>query len=226
MISRGSLPSAAVTCAGFSSFTRSGPFVGRGEGRLIASSRRLNLRSGRYARGAMLVAAAVPLLLIAIWVRTPTLPRTAGGGGGNAGERLSAAEGAIRALERAIDDTKARLQSHADNALHAPDDPEAAFAVLSNRSPLRDDESVVLYAGTRPLAWAGTMRVDPDSITAPVSVTFSEFYTTLNVVRVRGDRRAVASSVIEAFPPADRLTETLENQLAAEQGVTGYDFAL
>src|ERR1051325_3533076 len=196
MISRGSLPSAAVTCAGFSSFTRSGPFVGRGEGRLIASSRRLNLRSGRYARGAMLVAAAVPLLLIAMWVRTPTLPRTAGGGAANGGERLSTAEGAIRALERAIADTRARLELRADNALQAPDDPEAAFAFLTNRSPLRDDESVVLYAGSRPLAWTGPMRVDPASITAPVSVTFSTFYTTLNVVRVRGARRAIASAVL------------------------------
>ena len=173
----------------------------------------------------MLVAAAVPLLLIAIWVRTPTLPRTAGGGAANAGERLSAAEGAIRALERALNDTRTRLESRADNALEAPPDPVTAFAFLSNRSQLRDDESVVLYASGRPLAWTGAMRVDPDSITAPVSVTFSEFYTTLNVVRSRGNRRAVASAVLEAFAPADRLTETLENQLAAEQGVTGYDFS-
>src|SRR5256885_12356404 len=102
MISRGSLPSAAVTCAGFSSFTRSGPFAGRGEGRLIASSRRLNVRSGRFARGAMLGAAAVLLLVIAIWVRTPSLPRTADGGLPTAGERVNAAEGAVRALGRAL----------------------------------------------------------------------------------------------------------------------------
>src|SRR2546423_9574641 len=129
MISRGSLPSAAVTCAGFSSFTRSGPFVGREEGRLIASSPRLNLRSRRFARGAMLLAAAVPLLLIAIWVRTPTLPRTAGGGAANAGERLSAGEGAIRALARALEDTRIRLQSRTDHAHQTPADPGPAVAV-------------------------------------------------------------------------------------------------
>src|SRR2546423_6518180 len=226
MISRGSVATAAVTCGGFSAFTRSGPFVGREEGRLIASSARLNLRSRRFGRGEMLAAGAVRLRRIAIGVRTRPLPRAAGGGGANAGERLSAAEGAIRALARALEDTRTRLESRADNALQAPAEPVAAFAFLSHRSPLRDDESFVVYAGNRPLAWTGAMRVDPDSITAPVSVTFSEFYTTLNVVRSRGNRRAVASAVLEAFAPADRLTETLENQLAAEQGVTGYDFSL
>src|SRR5689334_1490371 len=69
------------------------------------------------------------------------------------------------------------------------------------------------------------MRIDPDSIRAPVSVTFTPFYTTLNVVAKRGNRRAVASAVLEAFPPADRFTQTLENLLATQQGVTGYDFA-
>ncbi|HEX6628583.1 MAG TPA: ATP-binding protein [Gemmatimonadaceae bacterium] len=173
----------------------------------------------------MLVGAAIPLLLIAIWVRTPTLPRTAGGGAATSGERLNAAEGALRALERALAETKERLESRVNGALDAPADPQGAFDFLSNRSPVRDGESVVLYVDDRPLAWAGSVRIDPDSIVAPLSVTFSPFYTTLNVTTTRGNRRAVASAVLEAFPPADRLTETLENQLAAEQGVTGYDFS-
>src|SRR6476659_2625120 len=134
MISRGSLPSAAVTCAGFSSFTRSAPVVGRGEGRLIASSRRLNLRSGRFARGAILAAGAIPLLLIALWVRTPSLPRTAGGGKGNGAETLNAAEGAIRALERALDETRSRLASQAVSSLDAPAEQQAAFDYLAKRS--------------------------------------------------------------------------------------------
>src|SRR5689334_7036393 len=156
MISRGSLPSAAVTCAGFSSFTRSAPVVGRGEGRLIASSRRLNLRSGRLARGAMLVAGAIPLLIIALWVRTPTLPRTAGGGVGNPAETLNAAEGAIRALQRALAETRARLQSQVRSALDAPADQQAAFDYLARRSTVREEESLILYSDNRPLAWTGS----------------------------------------------------------------------
>src|ERR1051325_11410626 len=144
MISRGSLPSAAVTCAGFSSLTWSGPFVGRGGGRLIASSRKLNLRSGAFGRGAMLAAGAIPLLLIALWVRTPTLPRTAGGAAANGAERVNAAEGAVRALERALDETRLRLQSQVSAALDAPTDQQAAFDFLARRSQVRDGEAVIL----------------------------------------------------------------------------------
>ncbi len=173
----------------------------------------------------MLAAAAVPLLLIGLWVRTPTIPRTANGAARNGGETLSAAEGALRALERALEETRSRLASQAKSALDAPPDQQAAFDFLARRSPARDGESVMLYADNRPFAWTGLMRIDPGSIGAPVSVTFSPFYTTLNVVATRGNRRAIASAVLEAFPPADRLTQTLEQMLATQQGVTGYDFS-
>ncbi|HJP85082.1 MAG TPA: ATP-binding protein [Gemmatimonadaceae bacterium] len=176
-------------------------------------------------RGAILGAAAAVLLLIAIWVRTPTLPRTAEGGLPTAGERVNAAEAALRALGRALEDTRQRLEQRAKIALDAPVDQRAAFEFLASRSPVRDGESVILYDSSRPLAWAGTTRVNPDSVIAPVSVTFSPFYTTLDVVVARGNRRALATSVLEAFAPADRLTTTLEEQLATEQGVTGYDFS-
>jgi signal transduction histidine kinase len=138
---------------------------------------------------------------------------------------VSAAEGAIGALGRALADTRQRLTQHASQALDAPVDPAAAFDFLARRSPLRDGESVILYIDGRAVAWAGAFRIDPDSVLSPVSVTFSPFYTTLNVVQTRGNRRAVATSVLEAFAPADRLTETLEKQLATEQGVTGYEFS-
>ena len=173
----------------------------------------------------MLAAGAIPLLLIALWVRTPTIPRTAGGGAANGAETLNAAEGAIRALQRALDETRSRLETQVSSALDAPADQRAAFDYLARRSQVRDGESVIVYADSRPFAWTGAMRIDPTTIGAPVSVTFSPFYTTLNVVATRGTRRAIASAVLEAFAPADRLTPTLENRLATEQGVTGYDFS-
>src|SRR6266404_2430805 len=224
-MSRGSLPSIAVTCAGLSSLTRSGPETGMGEGRVIASAGSPNVRSGRTRRRAILAAAAIPLFLIAMWVRTPALPRTAGPVSPNGSERLDAAEGALRALERALVDTRQRLSDRATSALGAPATPEEAFAFLSTRSPERDGESVVLFDRDRALAWSGEMRIDPDTLTSPISVTFSPFYTTLNVVATRGTRRAVASAVLRAAPPADRLTESLDARLAPAQGVTSYVFS-
>src|SRR6185503_17563737 len=77
----------------------------------------------------------------------------------------------------------------------------------------------------RPFAWSGEMRVDPDTMRAPMSVSFSPFYVTLNVVKARGDRRAVASVVLDAAPPANRLTQSMDSLVSAAQSVASYDFA-
>ncbi len=173
-----------------------------GEGRVIASGvGLLNVRSGSLRRRAILAAAAVPLLLIALWVRTPALPYAGGPVAANGNERANAASGALRALERALVDTREQLEERATRALDAPADPARAFDFLSTRIPRRDGESVVLFDRGRPLAWSGEMRIDPDTLTGPVSVTFNAFYTTLNVVKSRDGRRAVASAVLSAAPP-------------------------
>ncbi|MFL5487422.1 MAG: ATP-binding protein [Gemmatimonadaceae bacterium] len=138
---------------------------------------------------------------------------------------MNAAEGALRTLARALADTRARLDERATRAIDAPSDPQSAFDFLATRSPLRRGESVVLFDRNRPFAWSGEMRIDPDSITSPLSVTFSPFYTTLNVVKERGNRRAVASAVLYAAPPATRLTESVNSQLAQSQGVASYEFS-
>jgi len=73
-------------------------------------------------RGAILAAAAIPLFLIAMWVRTPALPRTAGNPAAGGGDRLNAAEGAVRALQRTLMETRDRLAERANGALDAPTD--------------------------------------------------------------------------------------------------------
>ena len=160
-----------------------------------------------------------------MWVRTPALPRTSGPVSPNGNERVDAAEGALRSLERTLTETRERLDERATRALDAPTDPEGAFAFLSSRTPQRDGESVVLFDHDRPFAWSGEMRIDPDTLRGPVSVTFSPFYTTLNVVETRRDRRAVASAVLHAAPPANRLTESVDERLAPAQGVASYEFS-
>jgi signal transduction histidine kinase len=168
---------------------------------------------------------AIPLFLVAIWVRTPSIPRTAGSPARNDTERAKAAEGAVRALQRSLSEALQRLDDRAGGALDAPADAPAAFSFLERRAPQRDGESVVLFDHNRPLAWSGKIRIDPDSVVSPVSTTFSPFYITLNVVKVRGNRRAVASVVLHAVPPADRLTESLDSRVAPIQGVASYEFA-
>ena len=160
-----------------------------------------------------------------MWVRTPALPRTAGTDASPDSERVGAAERAVRVLERAIAEAIERLDARAASALDAPADAEGAFSFLSTLSPQTEGESVVLFHQSRPLAWSGEMRIDPDTLTGPISLTFSPFYTTLNVVKIRGDRRAVASAVLNAASPADRLTPSIGSRLAPTQGVSSYGFA-
>ncbi|HWL40876.1 MAG TPA: ATP-binding protein [Gemmatimonadaceae bacterium] len=172
----------------------------------------------------MLALASVPLFLMALWVRNPALPGS-NGPQQRPDERARAADGAIRALERALGEATGRLDARASAALDAPADPNEAFDFLAFRAPQRDGESVVLYEQERALAWSGTVRVDPDSLRHPTSVAFSEFYSTLNVSRVRGNRRAVASAVLAAVPPADRLTPSLASRVALSGEVASYGLA-
>jgi two-component system nitrogen regulation sensor histidine kinase NtrY len=160
-----------------------------------------------------------------MWVRTPALPRTAGANAASDSERARATEGAVRSLERAVSDAVQRLDAQAASALDAPDDLEGAFQFLSARAPQHDGESVVLFDRNRPMAWSGAVRIDPDTLMAPLSVTFSPFYTALNVVKTKGDRRAVASAILRAAPPANRLTHSVDSLLALSQGVASYEFS-
>ena len=165
----------------------------------------------------MLALAAIPLFLMAMWVRNPAMPRPVA--------QQQGAEDRTGALERALAEAMERLDARATAALDAPPDPNEAFGFLGSRSPQREGESVVLYERERPLAWSGTVRVDTDSIRRPVSVGFSEFYSTLNVVRTRGDRRAVASAVLDAAAPADKLTPSLAKRVASSGEVDSYVLA-
>ncbi len=169
----------------------------------------------------MLALAAVPLFLMAMWVRTPSLPAP-NGQQQRPDDRSRAADGAIRALERELAEAVERLDTRAIAALDAPRDPTEAFDFLAFRAPQRDGESIVLYDGEHALAWSGAVRVDPDSLRERASVTFSEFYSTLNVARARGARRAVASAVLSAVPPADRLTPSLASRVALSGEVESY----
>lgn len=119
----------------------------------------------------------------------------------------------------------ARLEDRAKDALDAPSDVAGAFSYLANRAAQRDAESVVVFDRGRPFVWVGKNRIAPDSLAPPVSVSFSDFYITLNVARSRGDRRAVASAVLHADPPADNLVRAVDAYLAPLEGVSSYELS-
>ncbi|MGH7650901.1 MAG: ATP-binding protein [Gemmatimonadaceae bacterium] len=166
---------------------------------------------------------AIPLFLIAMWVRSPLLPGTGAVVGTEIASR--SASSAVISLKQSLSRELARLEDRANGALDAPTDIPGAFSYLATRAAQRDAESVVLFDHGRPLAWAGKSRIEPDSLAPPVSVSFSDFYITLNVARARGDRRAVASAVLHADAPADNLVRAVDAYLAPLEGVGSYELA-
>lgn len=152
------------------------------------------------------------------------LPQGAGAAGGEI-ETTSEALADNRVLEEALSNELTRLDNRASAALDAPENLPGAFAYLAKREPQRQDESVVLFERDRPLAWAGKVWLDPDSLKVPVGATFSAFYTTLHVSKTRGSRRAIASVVLHAAPPADQFVEAMDARLEMARGVASYQLA-
>ena len=123
-------------------------------------------------------------------------------------------------LTRGMEDLEAR----AARALDAPAEIEQAFAHLAPLGLGAGEHGVVLYRAGQPAAWSGRLRVDTDSLRSPTGVVASEFYTTLYAVAERGADRAVATLLVEARPPADRLSDPLEGLVVRTADVEAFAF--
>ena len=87
----------------------------------------------------------------------------------------------------------------------------------------RDGErSVVLYHDDQPVAWAGTERSVPKLDDSTFSVVQTPFYLSIQATARRGRNRAVASALIHADPPADRISTPLDRLIARRTGVDGF----
>jgi signal transduction histidine kinase len=133
--------------------------------------------------------------------------------------------GAAEHLESELLATSTSLSQAARAALDAPADEHAAFenlaGLLDNRS---GERGVVLYRAGRPVAWAGTTRLGTDGLVAPLGAAFTPFYLTLYATATRGDARAVATALVHADPPTDRLARALDAAVARRSGVRGYEY--
>ncbi|MDE3217361.1 MAG: hypothetical protein KGO03_13205, partial [Gemmatimonadota bacterium] len=139
--------------------------------------------------------------------------------------REALASDAVAALDQRVAGAVAEMRTAAGRALAAPEDTVAAFQALEQTVPEVGDAGVVLYEGGGPLAWAGRVHVPVDTLRDSVGVVRSSFYTSLYVTRSRGDRRAVVTVLLDATPPADRLTHPIAGEIAAAMGMPGFEFA-
>jgi signal transduction histidine kinase len=169
------------------------------------------------------------VLLLGLWLRNPLVPY--GGAGldasANSPDSTSVADEetarrrALSALERAVQDAQRQLIRLAARALNAPADAEAAFEEL--RSPgVAQGYGVLLEESGKPFAWAGEFRSLPVNTGTGTNVEFSRFYSTLQVAISRGERTAIASTVLHAEAPADRIAAAVDRSVSIDSRIDGF----
>jgi two-component system nitrogen regulation sensor histidine kinase NtrY len=176
-------------------------------------------------------AAGAATLALALWLRNPLIPYGGDTGRASVLSRDSTGDAdvasrraqATGALASAVSVTQRKLGEVAASALQAPSDPERAFDYLRSL-PLPPKTGVVVMDGPEPLAWAGELRDPPVPTAAGTTVVFSPFYVTLQVVAVSAQRRAIASVLVHAEPPADRIAAGIDDPIARQSLAGSFRF--
>jgi two-component system, NtrC family, nitrogen regulation sensor histidine kinase NtrY len=132
---------------------------------------------------------------------------------------------ALASLKRGLDDAIARMTADAHAALAAPDDRERAFDALARLTTSGPERGVVLYQGDSALAWSGVIRAPFDPSRDGVSIIATQFYLAFQMIEHRGDRRAVEVALLDAAPPADKLSAPLTRQIAERAQLDGLVFS-
>ena len=189
--------------------------------------------NGRWARRLAYAVGGGAILLLAYWLRNPlipygaTTPRASGNSADSA--RIADADSlrnrAADALALAIAERHRELARLAAEALDAPDDAEGAFDFLKSLRP--GEESGVILADARgPTAWSGQFRNTPAFTAQGTTVLTSPYYVSLQVVATSGGRAAIASALLHAEPPADRIADGLDDRIPERKLVQSFRFAL
>jgi two-component system nitrogen regulation sensor histidine kinase NtrY len=160
------------------------------------------------------------VLALAFWARSPAVPKLAAGPmPGDTGVVHSAAVADLRAEIARVAD---RLRALGSDALTVPPDPARAFGALPWPRAGDYEWGIVVYEDTIPLAWSGRVRVATDTLSAPISAAVTPFYAMLTAVARSGNRRAVATAIINAEPPADVFSRSVAARVAQRHPVSGF----
>jgi len=138
-------------------------------------------------------------------------------------QRSSAIRG-LEALRAALDEAVRESNRMANDALAAPRERDKAFGYVGDLVHGRDERGVVLYRGDSALAWGGSIRPVVDTSREGVTVVATPFYLGLQVLRRQGNARGIGVALIDAAPPADRLSTPLTQHLETQLGLSGFTF--
>jgi signal transduction histidine kinase len=140
----------------------------------------------------------------------------------------ASAEAQQERLRRAVDDELVRLRRAAHRALALPgssEDPAEIVSQLERAIGDVEHRSVYLLRGDTLYSWAGTLHADPRTLTDSSGIVATPFGLTLYVALDSGRTRVVATSLLYAAPPADRLSRGLAQRLPGDEVTEGFIFA-
>ncbi|HVX39344.1 MAG TPA: ATP-binding protein [Gemmatimonadaceae bacterium] len=140
------------------------------------------------------------------------------------GWRRDAAARGLAQLRSALDDELRDAARATRQALSAPTDRAAAFSSLAELTENHDDRGLALYRGDSAFAWAGGLRPGVDPTHTGTGVIATPFYLAVQVSAARGDARAAAVTLLDALPPADRVSSPLARRVAERAGLSGFEF--
>jgi two-component system nitrogen regulation sensor histidine kinase NtrY len=166
------------------------------------------------------------VLALAAWARVPApniAPRTAAVGPADSAKEAGRIRvAALAELRRGLRRSVAQLDEAARNGLSAPAEPEAAFRNIPGARAGDPEWGLIVYDAGQPLAWSGRLRIPTDTIRTPVSIAVTPFYTILIITAERGARRSVATMVVHAVQPADRIAHALVEQIPERVPIAGF----
>jgi signal transduction histidine kinase len=148
-------------------------------------------------------------------------------------ERAPAAVSAAQAtalqevLHHRLDDELVALREVVGRALAlAPTgDPASAVSILRHSLGDENHRAILVMRADTLVVWAGTVHANPLSLTATSGVVATPFGLTVYVARDSGGTRAIATSLLVAQPPADRLSRGLAQRLPSDEIAEGFSFA-
>ena len=147
--------------------------------------------------------------------------------------RAPAAVGAARSaakqdrLRQAVDDELIRIRRAARRGLSLPgsaEDPARIVSDLEHAIGDRAHRAVILLRGDTLYSWAGTLHADPRALAGPSGVVATPFGLTLYAALDSGGTRAVATSLLYAAPPGDRMSRGLSQRLPSDEVTEGFAF--
>ena len=142
-----------------------------------------------------------------------------------------AAVGAEQAAEQrallasSVDAELAELRDAAVRARRLAGGPEELAGRLEHLIGDQVRRSALVVHRDTLLGWAGTLHANPRALVGPSGVVSTAFGLTLYAASDSAGVRAVATSLLSASPPADRLTRGLAQRLPGSEVTEGFVFS-